>query len=422
MKKLLILVLCFAVSLCFLTSCNGEVSGSGEGGKSKVYFIGVGLQYDIPYVSVNTNTGSKSLKLGIMDGSENGAVSPYLAGTINDICEFTTAYGLLLEQKGIEYEDYLFLQKGTPWYSDISCSYSVTSSYIRYDATVDSFKIGTTVVKDQDLNNFDFSAVHSAYKTWISDNKFAPTKENILKFIKTDLSNKVKEGDLVVFLYSGHGMSGTGSMSVLPSEFCPYVNTPSARNGAGDNKLTPVELVEALDCLPCKKVLFFDSCYSANAINAVQDEFFETGMMSYLGSEIFESIDMKKGLLSAKADMDNICILASTDVKHSSLDDVVIRKGDYLECHGQMMSIMLEAFGWHHSDIQYTTTISKSEKNLTTAEDIKVYGSSDLKPGFAGPFTVDSIFSYVRPIQDKEINNKYNLSMTSGSSTFLLLP
>ena len=414
MKKKCVLMLLVLIFSMLLISCDPELH------KGKVYYVAVALNYDIAQKHYYKSGGaevSDGKKLGILD---YGA----LAGTVNDVLEFSCAYNALLDVRNTEHESYFFIQHGAPWYPELDCSYTVTP----YTGS-NTFVINSQTAVSEDC----FASFSNAYVNFVKTHPFAPTKENIVSFITGELKDKVEKDDLVVFYYSGHGATSDGAMQVLPEVpenwqegdiVFPLSNKASYKENAGCMDFTPAELFEALNTLKCKKAVILDSCHSGYAIDVAQSGFYETGMEQYIDSSASLKTNLFKGLTSSHADIDSFSILAAANGPKTSWDVCKVNNYNttgYAEWHGLMSGYMIEALGWHHSEEITGKTFSVSELNNLVSESFTVHGYSDGEAAVAGPVTIDSLFRYIDPLQKRYNGNSYKLCISGGPVSLSLL-
>lgn len=120
------------------------------------------------------------------------------------------------------------------------------------------------------------------------------TYDEMLKAMNSFASgagNNIKEGDLVVFYYAGHGCrrradtgeDGKGAFEIYEETICPIDSYPIN----GDNRDISRDMIQAwvgkLEKMGAKVLLFFDSCHSGGMIRGEQDDKISEGCRTTRG-------------------------------------------------------------------------------------------------------------------------------------------
>jgi len=217
---------------------------------------------------------------------------------------------------------------------------------------------------------------------------------------KTHIENKltglqsIKDNDLTIFTYSGHGYSTTGELvfATTTVDSGPFLS----------DLMNAEELLSLMALIPGKKRVILDSCFSGMFVEASPSstntilnnsiaKFFET----YHSSDIYGKPDLF--VLTASAHADSYEAEFDSDVDHS---------------HGFFSYALLKALGWGHP------------------HDVSLSLVKPIYPPAAtfGQITVDGLFKYI--IDNQGIPSSINLftnwteyqhPMTTGGPLDLVL-
>lgn len=148
-----------------------------------------------------------------------------------------------------------------------------------------------------------------------------PTAENILKTIQ---NIPCTENDLIVFFFSGHGLSGGGDsfFACAKEGQQPYT------------QLWMEDLFSAFEGKGCPCVILADCCYSGFlALNGDPECSFSNAV-----SEIFKSKTFS-----------NVSVICSSGTDEKSSESVVVTEDGFIERHGFFTLRLLDALGWVHT-------------------------------------------------------------------------
>ena len=191
----------FLIALIALTSCTLETVDKDY----RVHFISVACNY----VGLESN-------------------SP-LQGTLNDQRLLNSQLAFLARKAGVTYTSELLSQGGVD--VDTGLDDLFEDGAFRVSLAVD----GSSTKKSVDIDNF--------------------TEE--LEAIIQEAAASLSEGDILIFHYSGHGMSDGGALA-LPGP-----------DGGNDLRIQALELAtlrSMLELVQCDRLIILDSCFSGNII------------------------------------------------------------------------------------------------------------------------------------------------------------
>lgn len=213
-----------------------------------------------------------------------------------------------------------------------------------------------------------------------------PSKAKIQSRLSS-LKGTVKEDDLTIFTYSGHGYEETGLLVL-------------AYSGGAHQTLAPAELLSWMAAIPGKKLVILDSCFSGmfvekspSSTNTVLNnsiaKFFET----YYSSDKYGKPDLF--VLTASAHTDSYEMDFGTSVTPHP--------------HGIFTYALLEALGWDHP---HSATLSSVTPKAPPAAK-------------GGRITVDGLFRYIKKNQaiSSHVNlfTKFQHPLTTGGPLDLVL-
>ena len=334
--------------ILFLDSCNNNKIPSN----AKVYTISMGLAYGFT----------------IKDSGSGGL---YLEGspTIRDSTEFASLYKRVLDKKKINNKSFLLL--------DAYEESTVTESEI----------IRTKVTS---ISN--------------SQSPYYPCKTALDNLLESFLNGseeieKLTKDDLLVFYYSGHGLSSSneeknGSLLLAPS-----------KQGSKDVEYYSCkDLAEKLKLFPCQVIVIMDSCYSSSFLCNTEDgkalassESFGANQKESLSFPSFSSVTNISGIFASRADEQSY--IFSYPGKDFFAE----------ENHSVFTGFMLKCLGWTHSQADVFETINTEEEISTNnfynplKSNIKVYGKLDSIPSLV---SLENIYNQV---------NYFDLSLYSSS-------
>jgi|LSQX01.2.fsa_nt_gb uncharacterized caspase-like protein len=213
----------------------------------------------------------------------------------------------------------------------------------------------------------DEKIIHPTASLYPSEAKIS-TKLAALK------NNNVKENDLTIFTYSGHGVKETGTL-VFATATEDQAPIPSDYMDVSD-------LLSLMAQIPGKKLVILDSCFSGMAVeespsstntvlNNSISKFFET----YYSSNQYEKPDLY--VLTASAHADSYEMKFGTDAN--------------AHYHGVFTYALLEALGWDHPHNTDISTVSPQAPPAAKG----------------GRITVDGLFRYVK--KNQALNTRLKL-------------
>lgn len=262
--------------------------------------------------------------------------SLHLEGSVRDVAEFAAYYQHILNTKGIKNEAYYMLNWG---------------EYQSTDST-----------------------------DWSSP--YAPTRSKFESVI-AKIASSASKNDLVVFLYSGHGLS----MQLIPDM------TPNTLdNGAfvlydddgdmgdlnnRDGLLTHQDFAAVMRTLPCHVVAIVDSCFSGHLISAVNN--------GHIGQAVDgDPLDDYGGIakyvpsFESLIKVPSITAFVASTATQSSWDSATASFNG--ETHGLFLGNVLKDFGWEHNSETLFTTIPAydSSKDGNTSDSSSPFGEHSI--------------------------------------------
>ncbi|MFA7591107.1 MAG: caspase family protein [Sphaerochaetaceae bacterium] len=185
-----------------------------------------------------------------------------------------------------------------------------------------------------------------------------PTIENIRTKL-SEIKSLMKETDILIVYYAGHGVDGSGDLVVNPTAF------------PNNSAIYPIDsFVADIKEIKGSKVLIMDSCYSGNSVTEYPD--IEDNIV-----QLRESYDPSLFVISA----------STKNQKSYELDSYTNH------VHGKFTYSLLEALGWNHNH----TDEVKVDGEITTVAG--TLGSLHSMPAMNnGKITVRSLFDNTRRI------------------------
>ncbi len=222
-----------------------------------------------------------------------------------------------------------------------------------------------------------------------SDPKY-PSKANIQSKL-TGLQGVVKDNDLTIFTYSGHGYEITGDLL--------FATTTEDSHPSSSDVMNADELLNLMALIPGKKLIILDSCFSGmfvepspSSTNIILNNSIEKFFETYHSSDAYGRPDL-------------FVLTAST---HTDSYEAIFGIGPNSHDHGVFTYALLDALGWSHSSdtapLQGNITYPPVAKN--------------------GQITVDGLFAYIKKnqaINSRYYGSEYQHPMTTGGPLDLVL-
>lgn len=296
---------------------------------TKVYIIGVGINYQ--------QTGN------------------YLrSAPSDDIMEFASLYKHILDSKNIPNETYLMVNS-----AEIVLKADGTPNW---DET-----------KKQDDTDYN--------------SPYAPTITNFEALID-NLANgsngypKVRENDLVMFLYSGHGATDAVPNGIKKGAFC-FIKRNQSSDGSIKNsidELTHIRFANSMSKFKSPVMLIIDSCYSGHIISAVNSGNVGEGTKDDTIND-YGGVANYVATFKDLVKVPNITALVAATASQKSWQQPIGFNG---EVHGLFMGNTMKDLGWTHTHDEVFTTIpeysydtdDKTNIHSSLSKPYNVYGTA----------------------------------------------
>jgi len=215
------------------------------------------------------------------------------------------------------------LSYGKAWVVTVGIDYANTYVATLNGTVRDSIEVGHCFSE-----LYGYSGVPSEVVKMISSgpspdekNPLYPTAQNIINTLE---GINASEQDLIVFFFSGHGLSRAGDSFIACAK-------------DGEKAYTELWMTELFDVLSEKKcpcVAIIDSCFSGYlALNGDPDTDF---------SQAFENIFKKRSF-------SNVSVICSCNPEEKSSETSIVTEDGSIERHGIFTLKLLEVLGWEHS-------------------------------------------------------------------------
>ena len=212
-----------------------------------------------------------------------------------------------------------------------------------------------------------------------------PSKTNIQSKLES-LKNSVKDNDLTIFTYSGHGIEITGELV--------FATTTENSSPIPSDLMNAEELLFLMAAIPGKKLIILDSCFSGmfvedspSSTNIILNNSIEKFFETYYSSDKY-----------GKPDLFVLTASVNTESWEPNVPHV----------HGFFTNALLEALGWYHP---HSDTLSSVPIEYPPAAK-------------NGQITVDGLFAYIKKnqgIDSRYYGSEYQHPKTTGGPLDLVL-